>query len=94
MIAGYRAQVQAHLARHKRYPESARDRGVEGRTTVSFTLARSGAVVAVSLARSSGSGELDAATLDAVRRASPFPPIPPGGPATMPFTVPLRYGLD
>lgn len=92
-MTSYRARVMAHLARHKSYPDGARDRGVSGRATVSFTLERSGAVLAVSLAASSTIDSLDQATLAMVRRAAPFPAMPDGAPNGMTFTAVIRYDL-
>lgn len=92
-IATYRARVLAHLARHKLYPAAARDRGVEGRATLSFVLSRDGAVVSSALSEGSGAAILDEATLSMLRRAAPFPPMPDGGPATMSFRTAVRYDL-
>ncbi|MFT3952929.1 MAG: TonB family protein [Piscinibacter sp.] len=92
-VASYRAQVLAHLARFKVYPDQARDRGITGRAAISFTLSRGGQVTASSLAGSSGAAILDQATIAMLRRAQPFPPMPAGGPATMSFTAGIRYDL-
>jgi periplasmic protein TonB len=92
-IANYRSRILAHLARYKTYPESAQDAGIQGRATVSFTITRTGGVTSASLAGSSGAGVLDQATLAMVRRAQPFPAMPPGGPASMSFTAVIRYDL-
>lgn len=92
-IASYRSRILAHLARYKIYPESAQDAGIQGRTTVSFTITRAGGVIAASLAGSSGAGVLDQATLAMVRRAQPFPAMPAGGPASMSFIAVIRYDL-
>ena len=92
-IASYRWRILAHLARYKTYPEAAQDAGIQGRSTVSFTITRAGSVTAASLAGSSGAGVLDQATLAMVRRAQPFPAMPAGGPASMSFTAVIRYDL-
>jgi protein TonB len=92
-VANWRSRVLAHLARHKSYPESARDDGIEGRASVAFTLTRTGQVTSVSLAGSSGSAILDRAALAMVRRAEPFPAMPDGGPASMSFTAAIRFDL-
>lgn len=91
-VADWRAAVLAALARAKRYPDDARDRGVTGRAVVAFTLSRDGSVTAVSLVTSSGVPALDAATLAMPRRAA-FPPMPAGGPQTQSFTAGVRYDL-
>lgn len=90
-VAAWRQRVLAHLARYKVYPESARERGIRGRTGIAFTLTGSGAVASVSIASSSGAPILDQATLAMVRRAQPFPPNPAGGSAS--FTAGVNYNL-
>ena len=87
VIANYRGRVQSHLSRYKRSPGGGR----RGRTVVSFTILRSGGVTGIRLVRSSGNQAIDRATLSMVRRASPFPAIPAGGPNRMRFSVPVSY---
>ncbi|HMN51226.1 MAG TPA: energy transducer TonB [Xanthobacteraceae bacterium] len=92
--SSYHAQVLAHLQRFRTYPPGARERGITGVSTVTFTLSASGAVISASLSGSSGQGILDQTALAIVRRASPFPPIPPGlGRSSMTFAAPLRFNL-
>lgn len=88
----WRAAVLAALARVKRYPDDARDRGLTGRAVVTFTVSRDGSVGGVALAASSGVPVLDAATLAMPRRAA-LPPMPPGGPDIRTFTAGVRYDL-
>ncbi len=71
--SNYPGQVMARIARLKRPRTSSR-----GAATIAFTVAGNGGLAAVQLAASSGSAQLDQAALDLVRRASPFPPPPPG----------------
>jgi len=86
-ISNYRGRVQTHLARYKR----AVRQGMRGRTVISFKLSKSGRVMTVRLVKSSGNKTIDRASLSMVKRASPFPAIPRGGPASMRFSVPVRY---
>ncbi|MER8408214.1 cell envelope integrity protein TolA [Mesorhizobium sp. M0185] len=61
-----------------------------GTATVAFTVGSNGSVRSARLTGSSGVAALDKAALDAVRRASPFPPIPDGaGRSAWQFEVPL-----
>jgi protein TonB len=61
---------------------------------VRFALASNGSVISSGLARSSGESILDSAAIDMVRRASPFPPFPPGlGRARLDFAAPIRFDL-
>lgn len=74
--ASWQSQLLSHLARYKRYPDEARRRGIQGTCQVRFNLDRSGAVLSVELAKSSGNAALDRATLAMIRRASPVPTPP------------------
>lgn len=85
-MSNYRGRVQSHLARYKRKVGSSK-----GRVVVSFSLSGSGGVRGVRVVRSSGNGSIDRAAISMVKRASPFPRMPAGGPASMRFSVPIRY---
>ncbi|MGD9918530.1 MAG: TonB family protein [Paenirhodobacter sp.] len=60
-----------------------------GTARVGFEIGASGGLAAVRILRSSGSATLDAAALDHIRRAAPFPP-PPEGRATFSFDFTAR----
>jgi colicin import membrane protein len=90
-IGAYRGEVMGHLAGFKRYPESARARGAQGRPSIAFTLDASGHVASVSLTHSSGQPDIDAEAVAMVRRASPFP-APPAG-ASRSFTATIGFVL-
>ncbi|MGR3621073.1 TonB family protein [Pseudophaeobacter sp.] len=68
----YPGQVMRRIQRAKRVAD------VRGVAIVRFSIAASGGLAAVRLARSSGSGKLDGIALAQVRRAAPFPPPPAG----------------
>jgi protein TonB len=91
-LASYNQRVAAHLQRFKQYPSSARAGGEQGTSRLSFTLGRSGQVLGSRLAGSSGHPSLDGETLAMVRRAQPFPPMPPElKRASMSFNVPVQF---
>ncbi len=93
-VSSYQAQVLAHLSRHRIYPPEASSRGITGVATVRFALASNGQVLSSALALSSGAALLDEAAVAMVRRASPFPPFPPGlGHSRMDFAAPIRFDL-
>ena len=73
--AGYRAELSAWLESHKRYPDSARERGEQGRVVLRFHVARSGRVLDYAVSGSSGYPDLDAA-VDAMMRGATLPPFP------------------
>jgi protein TonB len=91
-LASYNQLVAAHLQRFKQYPSGARAAGEQGTSRLSFTLSRSGQVLSSRLAGSSGHSALDSETLAMIRRAQPFPPMPPDlKQASMSFSVPVRF---
>lgn len=92
-FAGYGARIRALIERQKTYPEQAQERGQTGRTQIVLALSRDGRVASVSVTRGSGHALLDAATLAAVRRAQPFPPLPDGMPTSVSFTLSIGYEL-
>jgi protein TonB len=93
-LASYNQLVAAHLQRFKQYPSSAKAAGEQGTSRLSFTLGRSGQVLGSRLAGSSGHPSLDGETLAMVRRAQPFPPMPPAlKQASMSFSVPVQFSI-
>lgn len=63
--------------------------GGRGRAVVGFEIGASGAIATLRIVKSSGSAALDAAALDHIRRAAPFPP-PPAQPARYSFEFVAR----
>jgi protein TonB len=93
-LASYNQRVAAHLQRFKQYPSGARAAGEQGTSRLSFTLGRSGQVLGSRLAGSSGHPALDGETLAMVRRAQPFPPMPPEmTQASMSFSIPVQFSI-
>jgi protein TonB len=93
-IASYNQIVAAHLQRFKQYPAASKAAGEQGVSRLSFSLGRGGQVLGSRLAGSSGHPALDGETLAMVRRAQPFPAMPPEiKQASMSFAVPVRFSL-
>jgi periplasmic protein TonB len=74
---GYRALLSAWLESHKRYPDSARQRGEEGRAVLRFAVDRSGRVLDFAVAQSSGFPDIDA-SIEEMMRSATLPPFPAG----------------
>ena len=72
---GYRALLSAWLETHKRYPDSARRRGEEGRAVLRFAVDRSGHVLDFAVAQSSGYPDLDS-SIEEMMRGALLPPFP------------------
>jgi protein TonB len=93
-LASYNQLVAAHLQRFKQYPSGAKAAGEQGTSRLSFTLGRSGQVLGSRLAGSSGHPSLDGETLAMVRRAQPFPAMPPElKQASMSFSIPVQFSI-
>jgi periplasmic protein TonB len=75
--AGYQALLRAWLDGHKRYPDSARERGEEGRAVLRFEVDRSGRVLDYAVTSSTGYPELDQ-SIDEMMRGAMLPPFPAG----------------
>lgn len=91
-VSNYPGRIVARLRRALRYPAEARRDRVRGVAHVRFTVTASGTVNGARVVRSSGSGLLDQAALETIRRAAPFPAIPPSASrSSWSFTVPLAY---
>lgn len=84
-----------HLQQYKRYPSEAQSRGEEGVVMLSFSVDRSGRVLAHQIVRSSGHRELDNEVMSMIERAQPLPAFPPSMTQNeYSFTVPLRFSLQ
>ncbi|HXX03060.1 MAG TPA: energy transducer TonB [Xanthobacteraceae bacterium] len=82
------------LQRAKRYPPEAQSRNEQGVVLLSFSLDRSGRVLARSIAKSSGYAELDNEVMAMIVRAGPLPPFPASMPEQrLDLTVPIRFSL-
>jgi periplasmic protein TonB len=93
VFVGQGRQRNDYLSRLHRYLAPYRDRSHRahganqtGQVVTRVTLARDGSVLNVNLASSSGRPAIDAAELEAIRNAAPFPPLPanmPGDPVVL-----------
>ena len=72
-VAKIRERIRAHMA----YPRLAGERRQQGQLQIELQIARSGRLECLALRRSSGSEILDRHTMDGIRLAQPFPPLPP-----------------
>ena len=91
---GFAMLVREKIAAAKAYPASARARGFEGKVLISFTLNKNGRILDLAVHTSCGHALLDDAAVQAVRNASPFPPIPEKlGRESIAFNLPISFTL-
>jgi len=76
ILQNYLISVRKKIESKKRYPISARNAGIEGKTEVKLTILKDGQLDKVELIKSSGSEILDNSALESIQSATPFPPIP------------------
>jgi protein TonB len=88
----YQSKLLQLIERNKYYPLKARRSGMEGTSTVAFTVRGNGNIRGISLARSSGTQLLDQAAIQTIKRIGHAPPLP-GGRNSWRFTVPILYNL-
>ena len=94
IASAWENSVVKHLQRYKRYPSEALSRSEEGIVLLSFSIDRSGHVLARHIARSSGHTDLDEEEMDMIKRAEPLPAFPASMPqAQLDLTVPIRFSV-
>lgn len=93
--ASWAADVLRRLEQFKRYPAEAVEARQQGVVQLSFQMTRSGDVLSVRIARSSGYDLLDAEAVALVRRARPLPRPPEHFTGDVfDLTVPVRFSLS
>jgi protein TonB len=85
--------LSARLAELKHYPTAARSSGLEGKVLLRAVIRSDGHLAEVSVQKSSGHEELDAAAMQTMREASPMQLRHTLGRAQIAITVPLVYKL-
>ena len=90
----YRSTLLRLIERHKYYPLRARRNGLEGTTTVAFTVSSNGEIGGIALAQSSGMSLLDQAAVQTIKRVGKAPPFPAGiDKSKWRFVIPLAYNI-
>jgi protein TonB len=93
LTPNYSAMISAWLEAHKRYPDSARERGEEGGVKLRFRVDRFGRVLDYRLLESTGYADLDAG-IDQMMRGAQLPPFPEGmTQSQIEVSVKLRFKL-
>ncbi|MCM5559185.1 TonB family protein [Pleomorphomonas sp. JP5] len=89
-LKGYVAKIRARIMRQRRSLDMSAQRGLQA--VISFTVASSGSISAISLSRSSGNRDFDAAALALVRRSGSMPAFPDGvASRTLKLSLPIRF---
>lgn len=95
VLHSYLASVRKKIESKKRYPISARNANIEGRTELKLTILKDGRLDKVEIIKSSGSEILDNSAIESIQKASPFPPIPDVlGQEKIEVSISLVYNLE
>ncbi len=82
------------LYKHKRYPASAQEKGIEGRVTMHFVVEKDGSIGPVKIARSSKDKDLDAEATRLTKAMPKFIPAKKNGqPVRCWYTLPISFKL-
>jgi len=76
-LINYQYAVIEKIQKVKVYPSKAREKKIEGKVSIIFTLLRNGKTENIEIVKSSGFSMLDNASKEIIEKASPFPPFPP-----------------
>lgn len=88
----YLSRVARQVAQQRVYPAGALSNHQRGRLVARVTVARSGQVVDIRISTSSGWPAIDAAEVETIRKAAPFPPLPSDMPGeTVILMLPVNF---
>jgi len=73
----YQDMVKQKIESCRRYPPWAKKQGFEGTVHLKFTILSTGLAKDIKIIKSSGFNILDKEAISTIKRAQPFPPIPP-----------------
>jgi protein TonB len=89
----YQQLVAAHIAKNKRYPKRARERGIEGQVLISISLFSNGSIEKLSILNSDSS-LLSEGVESMIQNAAPFPAfLESMKSSSVSFQVPIRFNL-
>jgi TonB family protein len=72
----YLDMIKQKIQQARKYPADARQKGIEGKVEIIFTVLKQGGLKNVEIIRTSGNESLDEEAVATVKRASPFPAMP------------------
>lgn len=87
----YCEAILARLERERAYPDALLRAGRHGAGTIAFRIDRGGRLIAAAVEETTGNKALDRAAVAIVRRAAPFPAIPPLLPDELAITLPVEF---
>ncbi|WP_294345465.1 energy transducer TonB [Prosthecochloris sp.] len=93
-ISSYLAIIRAQIEQNKHYPRFSKKQNHEGTSLIKLHIAKDGSVLQITMLSSSGYEPLDKATLDAVKKSSPFPAPSDYKLGELSLEIPVCYMLN
>ncbi len=95
IVRNYEQEISLWMAKHKTYPEAARQQKIEGNAVVRIRINRDGHIIYSAIDTSSGNGMIDEAALAMVRDSDPVPHVPDNYPegSELEFLIPVSFRL-
>jgi TonB family protein len=88
-------ELKDYLANTLQYPEKSREKGMEGRAVIDFTVTKTGRISNVKINKSSGVSELDQEALRVVRNMPDWKPgIAHNRKVDVVYKLPISFKLD
>ncbi len=85
--------MYAYIGKNLKYPELAKEKGIEGRVFVQFVIEKDGSISNVKILRGIGGG-CDEAAMEMVKNMPKWKPGKQGGnPVRFQFTLPIKFEL-
>ncbi|MEW6556078.1 MAG: energy transducer TonB [Elusimicrobiota bacterium] len=72
----YQDIIKHKIEEKRNYPTLARTQGIEGIVCLKFIILSTGQADKIEIVKSSGEGILDQSTINTLKKANPFPPLP------------------
>ena len=91
---GFIRGVSAAVAKQKRYPRLAAQKGWQGEVQLRVVVDASGHLLEVSIQQGSGYDVLDREAVEMVKRAAPFPLLAGMKKEDVPITLPVQFRLE
>lgn len=95
-IKAWQQTIIYHISQHQYYPRKARKNRIQGSVIVKLLLDNKGSLINITILKSSHTPSLDEATVEMLKKASPYPQPPKEllKDNTLMVTLPIVYKLD
>jgi protein TonB len=96
IVRNYEQEISLWMAKHKNYPEEAKQKRIEGSAVVRIRIDRTGHIIYNAIDVSSGNAIIDQAVMAMVHDSDPVPRVPDNYPtgSELEFLIPVSFRLQ